>query len=483
MTIAPCNTCDRRHERPVNSKCKYFRDAVVKCQRLGVSTEDYKHYLSDLEEGVMSTPRAGAGGGGLHSPFPLMADDVLMLLQDNAECKKQLRENRRQLNTILDRLDNLSLSGNRAPVTVPVTGTTASVTTASSAHIPATTPLFTTANTMTSWSGLSSYATSSTTAPTQAWLGQSRGPAIPPPGNITHPTTTVMGGPQFGYGPWMSHMATRAQQPVTSGLPAWITSQHMDSAEPRVFQPNIQAPPGFSPAASTWATPAVSALYVTSGASVSTPTAWSAGIPVSTPVCWPGSHSQALFTDPLGGPPVNVLVDATGIKAASKKRKCVIFDIEPHLYIDNVKSATIEDVISAEMSLLESMLTLGLPVQNFTKHIRFLSDKAKVYLGSALIKYDLAVREKAELIGPSAFVYGDHEFVHSFLGMENLKPKNKPVRDQSKPSRNGRVRGLCWRFNDPRGCKRDSCQYRHECRDCTGQHSAVDCKGKSEVKK
>ena len=41
--------------------------------------------------------------------------------------------------------------------------------------------------------------------------------------------------------------------------------------------------------------------------------------------------------------------------------------------------------------------------------LRFLSDKPKVFNSSTLVRYALAVREKAEMLGPDAFVYGDHE--------------------------------------------------------------------------
>ena len=84
--------------------------------------------------------------------------------------------------------------------------------------------------------------------------------------------------------------------------------------------------------------------------------------------------------------------------------------------------------------MLESFLALGIPVNNLTKHVRFLTDKAKVYNSSALIKYNLAVREKAEIVGPSAFVYGDHDLGHMFLGMDALNPKGKTSKDSTQPS-------------------------------------------------
>ena len=78
-------------------------------------------------------------------------------------------------------------------------------------------------------------------------------------------------------------------------------------------------------------------------------------------------------------------------------------------------------------------------------------------------------------------MYGDHELVHCFLGMDALKPKCKGSKDQYQTgARAGktRSRGICWRFNESRGCKKDPCQWKHECRDCGGDHSVLDCKVK-----
>ena len=187
----------------------------------------------------------------------------------------------------------------------------------------------------------------------------------------------------------------------------------------------------------------------------------------------PNGH-QAIIQDPTGGPPVTVMVDASGIKAAAKKRNCVVYDIDPHMYIDNVKNATIDDVISASMSLLESMILLGLPVHNYAKHIRFLSDKAKVYHSTALVKYDAAMRLNAEMYGHHVFVYGDHELYHSLLGVENLRPKTK--QPSVIKSKTVRTRGMCWDYNKSKGCKRESCPYKHECKECGGSHGFMDCK-------
>ena len=162
----------------------------------------------------------------------------------------------------------------------------------------------------------------------------------------------------------------------------------------------------------------------------------------------------------------------------ARKPKCVIFDLENHLTVDNVKNATIEDVISTNMSLLESLLMLGIPVQQFAKHVRFLTDKSTVFTAAALIRYD-----QAEILGPQSFMYGDHELYHTYLGLVSLQPKSKAVSGSSLvPSSGKKLRkasGYCWAFNQTRGCKRgEACQYKRECKECAGSHSVADCNSK-----
>ena len=109
---------------------------------------------------------------------------------------------------------------------------------------------------------------------------------------------------------------------------------------------------------------------------------------------------------------------------AGKKRKCVLFDLDAHMTTDS-KTPTIEDVTCASMSFLQSLMIRGYDVHSYSKHVKFLMDKSKYYVGAALIKYDIAAREKAELHGMGSFCYGDHEIFHTFLGLEHLKPKPK----------------------------------------------------------
>ena len=103
MALVSCNACNRRHERPVNSKCIYLKAAVSRCLHLGVSTDNYKHYLPDIG----SLPGTNDMDTTGNTPFPLLAEDVLALLQNNAECKKRLADTQCQLDQVLHRLDSL----------------------------------------------------------------------------------------------------------------------------------------------------------------------------------------------------------------------------------------------------------------------------------------------------------------------------------------------------------------------------------------
>ena len=48
MAFGQCNACDRRHERPVGSKCQYFLATLEKCKEMRVDLEDYRKYLLPL---------------------------------------------------------------------------------------------------------------------------------------------------------------------------------------------------------------------------------------------------------------------------------------------------------------------------------------------------------------------------------------------------------------------------------------------------
>ena len=182
----------------------------------------------------------------------------------------------------------------------------------------------------------------------------------------------------------------------------------------------------------------------------------------------------------------------------TRRRKCVYFDLDPHLHADKTKEPSLNDLISASMSLLSSMMARGHGVQNYAKHIRFLSDKAGVYDHRALIDYDYAMRERADIFGESSFCYADHDLFNDHVGLENLvrhggrsggsgaasggsrgrgggrrRPNTSPRRSKA---------GACWGFNKESGCDYGvDCRYPHHCTSCGGNHSRLKCtKSKSD---
>ena len=472
MAPVDCNRCFRKHERSVGVCCLYYKKALDTCSTLGVSPDDYVKYLPPLDTVLEEARAATPARTEFNEDFSMSPSDVMAVLKDNAECKRVLREQKSQLENLTSQIDRLSIlvtsnmaspdvkDGRIPPGFFPPSTTTSQtmgsnvVTTTQSTGLPlpfANSQPALVPSTWSTWSQLQGGNTSG--AQQVGW------PAVPVPGLVSTPAITQFGIPQPGLHSWMGATATR-----TGLLPGTM-------GDPSGFIPPTTTN---GPAA---AGPTVAAAGRLDGAPWSSTTNPTGGSAYAGTAPWTGSTWASTSVNPLGGPPVTLMVDASGIKAATRKRKCVVFDIEPHLYVDQ-KSATIDDVISANMSLLESLLSLGLPVRNFAKHVRFLADKSKVFTSASLLKYDLAMREKADLLGPQVFCYGDHELYHAYLGVENVKPKAKQSGATTQVKTSKLKRGVCWKFNKPDGCKRDACRWKHECRDCSGAHGFPDCDSK-----
>ena len=490
MPVVACSACERKHVRPINSKCLYFKRSVQVCEELGISTDEWRFHLPELGtlDPVIDPTLPNTGGDKSHSPktpgLVISDKDILAVIRDNESCRQKVNDAESKIAFLTQQVSELSfLISSRQSETQSVPGAVGGIfpPPISHASLPVTTTAASTAAT-TTWStsgagassGLMQWSALPSSFPHHPGMQTQPAFGVPPPPGLmsTSTSTSVFGAPQQGYRSWLYNVSGGQAARPPSGLHYTSPGFSTFPSTPGIPGSSISGVPISTVPTFTNATSLSGNANVMSSplsgiphaASVSAPTL--SGIPQST-----------VLMDPSGGPPVTVMIDSSGIKAATKKRKCVLFDIEPHLYVENIKSASIEDVISADMSLFESMLSLGFPVGNFSKHIRFLSDKSKVFTSVALVKYDLACREKAELLGPNSFVYGDHELYHTFLGVENLKPK--PRGSTSPKSKNKRVKGLCWRFNDSRGCKKESCPYKHECRDCSSlTHGFPDCKVK-----
>ena len=68
--------------------------------------------------------------------------------------------------------------------------------------------------------------------------------------------------------------------------------------------------------------------------------------------------------------------------------KCMTFDIEQHMAPDRVKKPSLDDVLSASLGLLNSMMAKNQPCKNYGSHVQFLMVKKEYYDKLALINYD-----------------------------------------------------------------------------------------------
>ena len=99
--------------------------------------------------------------------------------------------------------------------------------------------------------------------------------------------------------------------------------------------------------------------------------------------------------------------------------------------------------------------------------------------------YDLDLRERAEVMGPSIFCYGDHELTHQWLGVDALRSSTPCSSANSsamskKQASTKRWSGYCWQWNENKTSRQVPCKFRHVCSKCQGEHKSVDCLSKSD---
>lgn len=176
-----------------------------------------------------------------------------------------------------------------------------------------------------------------------------------------------------------------------------------------------------------------------------------------------------------------------------RRRKLHEFDlVELMVYGGSASSRNIDHIIEASMVLLQNRLTAGKPALNYLAHIRFLIEKKRVYTSASLIRYDLATREQAEFRGgESTFEYCNAEYLHRFLGVENMLPRTNitPTRRSGNNQRQFKARdgqelkwGLCWKWNANQDCTLGhdgKCNFKHLCNICYADHRASTCKKKN----
>ena len=488
MDYVNCSGCLRRHPRPSGKiNCPYVKAAKVKCAELLASESDYILFLPELDC-VPETGRKGSVSEGEDSVIETLMSDSLSQRGKIDTLSKQVQEltlllkTSMTLNTTSARGDATAAAGNLIGSTfnqqssgagqlIGAVGTQPTPSVSPFGHPPHQLGAGAQVTTFTptvqpQWDTNWSFAPAG-----QGAVGQSMNlPGIPVTSAGVTPTqgtiTTAVA----------TAVTTTTSQ--TTGVPTGILTTAANRLPGGPFYgPSAGYPFGapytpMGPAVSYAPTAAYSPT--TPPAAVYTPAGAGVGL-------WQGGSSCPWAPWPAVSPSQSqVAWIPMAPTTAKSKRKCVVFDLDPHLTCENVRNCTIDDVIAASMSLLECMLVKGYCVKAYAKHVRFLTDKSRVYSGTSLIKYDQAAREKAELLGPDTFTYGDHELYHVHLGLEHLKPKVRQGSggvtgsQKSQKAKKSNV-GLCWRFNEGRNCRKTLCPWKHECSSCGGSHKQLEC--------
>ena len=91
MVPPACNACDHQHDRPLNSKCLYFKAAVEKCAESGANPDDWRLHLPEI--GSIKLPAVVVKEKLTPSrsvASPITREDFINVLQENEDCKHQL---------------------------------------------------------------------------------------------------------------------------------------------------------------------------------------------------------------------------------------------------------------------------------------------------------------------------------------------------------------------------------------------------------
>ena len=454
-SFVDCTACKRKHKRPVNTRCEYAKLAVKKCSELGLSTSGYMLYLPDLWPEDTESPAAGVAGKSIPlSPIvqqvgaeaSIETNLIHQLISESVQSRKLLESSQSQVERMMAQLLDMKIATKSAP-TEGGQGAEAGGAGTAGAVQPQLQP-----QPSTSTPVLPSVPT--TSVPVSQPVG---GPWTSIPPGFTH------------YQPWPGQTAHLVSSPtVSTNVPTtpWTL-------------------PGLAAAAGIPAASGASAAMPATAAGTTQAAAAALQNPYMPPYLLPGASQQASVHIPYRcevdhhHPPRH--------SCSTAKRKLTLFDLDVHMRYASSASITVDDVIAGSLSLLESMMRQGVDGSGYIRHIRFLVEKSKLYIPSALIGYDTEMRERAEFFGPGVFTYGDHDLTHRWLGVESLKPSasslsgNLPQTgkgDKKKTSKFSRF-GSCWNWNEGKACKGSPCKYKHVCSGCQGDHKLQDCPSKT----
>ena len=449
MSFANCTGCNRRHKRPVNSKCDYKKAAQDRCIELGVPATDILLYLPELLEEDIDPADKMAGIRTNGSPSVGTASDISselihQLVTESVRSRKLLESSQNQVERMMTQLLELKIGSQQTAVTTSsLTSHSQPVSVFSTVTVP--TPVTTT----------------TTAATTMSASGTTWSPAVP-----------IMA-------PWMSaplpgSSASPGFQQAFPGSSTWPSYSSTQMGLPTTSTSGLQfpGPPGLSVPGAASAPPGLHASALPPGA----PTSATAPSPYLPPYLLPGASQQTTQHVPYR---CEIDHQHPPKSSTTAKRKLTVFDLDVHMRYASSASVTIDDIIAGSLSLLESMLRQGVDCSGYVRHVRFLVEKSKVYNPTSLIGYDAEMRERAEIFGPSVFGYGDHDLTHRWLGVDSLKslsvgPQSSSVSGKKKSLRSNRF-GSCWLWNENKSCKSNPCKYKHVCSKCQEDHKQVDC--------
>ena len=186
---------------------------------------------------------------------------------------------------------------------------------------------------------------------------------------------------------------------------------------------------------------------------------------------------------PLRSPSTPVSTSTRSRSRDPKERKEGKYDTTKYLPSKKDVVESYETLSRVNIKLAIDLYNDGEEMEGLLKHMLFLAEKAEVgcYAIENLVKYDSAVKVKADKEGMDVFSYGDTENINRHLGVDAT------IGVKLTTKRKGRVKGkggpgVCYRWNES-SCDNQSCPFRHVCRRCeSATHRQPDCTRKDNKK-
>ena len=143
------------------------------------------------------------------------------------------------------------------------------------------------------------------------------------------------------------------------------------------------------------------------------------------------------------------------------------------------KCDSFDKLMLVNIRTVNKTIDQGNDAQPILDHMEMLCVKAatKIYVVRALIDFDKAVRDRANLKGISAFKNIETSDMLAYFSYDNTIVA---VASRSKPkttNKNGDNIRSCFAFNRAIGCSSQNCRYKHMCMFCkSSSHGSYECK-------